>query len=94
MPYIVVAYDISDDRKRLEVCEKLKSMGFTRIQRSLYIARGGSSKAKDVARALQRYIDRSTDSVLVMVIPREVLEKTITIGVNRVEINEQSYGVI
>jgi len=32
--YVVVAYDISDDRSRLWVSEKLKSHGLVRIQRS------------------------------------------------------------
>ncbi|MET1101041.1 MAG: CRISPR-associated endonuclease Cas2 [Pyrodictiaceae archaeon] len=94
MPYVIVAYDISDDRKRATICDKLKSMGFSMAQRSVYIARGGSPLAKDAARALQRIIDGSRDSILIMTIPRDVLEKAIVLGVNRVKLDEHSYTVI
>jgi len=94
MPYVLVAYDISDDRRRTLVCDRLKAMGFTRAQKSVYIARGGSSRAKDVARALHRYVDRSEDSVLVLVLPHEVLDKAMIIGVNRVKMNERSFAII
>ena len=39
MTRVLVAYDISDDRKRLRVAEWLLAKGFSRIQRSLYVAR-------------------------------------------------------
>jgi CRISPR-associated protein Cas2 len=78
--YIIVAYDISDNGKRFEAAERLKGLGFMRIQKSLYIARGGSALAKDAYRALLRIIDRSTDSVFVAVIPGESFEKALTYG--------------
>ncbi len=94
MPFVLVAYDISDDKRRATVCERLKAMGFSMVQKSLYVARGGSSLAKDVYRALQRLVDRSRDSVVVMVVPREVLQKSMVIGVNRLVLNERSYAII
>lgn len=94
MPYVLVAYDISDDRRRFEACEKLKSMGFQRVQRSLYIARGGSSLAKDAARALQRIIDPARDSVVVMVVPGEIVEKAVVLGVGGVKTDERGYAVV
>ncbi|MEM0497843.1 MAG: CRISPR-associated endonuclease Cas2 [Acidilobaceae archaeon] len=81
MPYVVVAYDISDDIIRSRVSEKLKSMGFTRIQRSLYVRRGGAYEAKEAARALARIIDYKTDNVIVMVVPWESLERAFKLGV-------------
>jgi Uncharacterized ACR, COG1343. len=41
--FVVVSYDITDDKRRLEMMNRLKSMGFVRVQRSLYVARGGSA---------------------------------------------------
>jgi len=79
---------------RALICDKLKAMGFSMVQRSVYIARGGSSKAKDVARALQRYVDSSRDSILITIVPHEVLEKAVVIGVNRVKSSEHSYAVV
>jgi CRISPR-associated protein Cas2 len=78
--YVLVAYDISDNRRRFEAAERLKGMGFVRLQKSLYIARGGSALAKDAYRALLRIIDRSTDSVFIVVIPGESFEKALTYG--------------
>uniref|UniRef100_A0A7C4BBQ2 CRISPR-associated endoribonuclease Cas2 n=1 Tax=Ignisphaera aggregans TaxID=334771 RepID=A0A7C4BBQ2_9CREN len=78
--YVIVAYDISDNGRRSEAAERLKGLGFARIQRSLYIARGGAALAKDAYRALLRVIDRSTDSVFVAVIPSESFEKALTCG--------------
>ena len=78
--YVLVAYDISDNWRRLEAAERLKGMGFVRLQRSLYIARGGAALAKDAYRALMRVIDRSTDSMFVAVVPGESFEKALTHG--------------
>jgi CRISPR-associated protein Cas2 len=80
--YVLVAYDISDNQRRLEAAERLKGMGFVRLQRSLYIARGGAALAKDAYRALMRVIDRSTDSVFVAVVPGESFEKALTHGLH------------
>jgi CRISPR-associated protein Cas2 len=76
--YVIVAYDISDDRKRLEASERLKGLGFTRVQKSLYVARGGYTLAKEAFRALLRVVDSSRDSLFVIVVPRESFEKAFT----------------
>lgn len=94
MPYIIVAYDISDNRRRALACEELKALGFSMLQRSVYIARGGSSRAKDSARALQKLIRNDGDAVLVMSVPREVLERAIMIGANRARVGERNYEVL
>jgi len=80
MSYVIVAYDISDNGRRFEAAERLKGLGFVRIQRSLYIARGGTALAKEAFRALLRVIDRSSDSVFVIVVPRESFEKAFVHG--------------
>jgi CRISPR-associated protein Cas2 len=94
MPFVLVAYDISDDGRRASVCDRLKSKGFTMLQKSVYLARGGSALAKDVARALNGLLDPLRDSVAILVIPRDVLERAIILGVNRVRIDERGYTVI
>ncbi|MGC9227671.1 CRISPR-associated endonuclease Cas2 [Caldivirga sp.] len=65
---IIASYDISDDRRRVNAMNTLKALGFTRVQRSLYIAKGGLSLAKDAARALSRVIKASEDSVIIVII--------------------------
>lgn len=82
MVFVVVFYDISDDGRRNIVAEKLRGFGFQRIQRSVYIARGGFGLAKEVFRALLRIVDKSTDSVVVMVVSRDSVEKGFFLGVS------------
>ncbi|MEM0340427.1 MAG: CRISPR-associated endonuclease Cas2 [Acidilobaceae archaeon] len=94
MPYVVVAYDISDDAVRFRASEKLKSMGFTRVQRSLYVRRGGAHEAKEAARALARIIDYKTDNVIVMVVPWESLEKAFRLGVFNYAESISKYAVL
>ncbi len=77
--FVVVSYDITDDKRRLEVMNRLKSMGFVRVQRSMYIARGGGALAKDVARAVVRLMDRE-DSVVILIIDNQTLNNAIRLG--------------
>ena len=79
MPYVLAAYDISDDGKRAAAAARLTSLGFVRIQKSVYIARGGGSLAKDAWRAVAPLLDPG-DRLLVMVVPGESLEKALVKG--------------
>lgn len=80
---ILVAYDISDTAKRDRVAKTLFSMGFERLQRSLYASKGGTAKARDVARALSRLIDPGRDVVDILVIPEHYWDARITVGNGR-----------
>ena len=93
MTYVVVAYDISDNRRRFEAAERLRGLGFIRIQRSLYFARGGGALAKDAYRALLRVIDRSRDSLFVVVLPRESFEKALIYGLQKSIGEEKSEAI-
>lgn len=77
---IIVAYDISKDDRRDAVAKTLFSMGFTRIQRSLYLGRGGLAKARDVARRLEELIDENTDVVDIILVPDHYMAKRIRVG--------------
>ncbi len=77
--YVIVSYDISDDRRRFEIMSRLKAMGYVRVQRSLYMARGGSALAKDTARALTRLMGRE-DSVVILIIDGQTLNNAIKLG--------------
>jgi len=77
--YVIVSYDIGDDRRRFEIMSKLKAMGYVRVQRSLYIAKGGSALAKDTARALMRLIGRE-DSIVILIVDGQTLNNAIKLG--------------
>ena len=78
---LIVIYDISDDRDRETIARKLKNLGLTRIQRSAFIGRGGKGHAKDVWRAVQRYVKEPIDSLIVFIVPDEVIKQAIVLGV-------------
>jgi CRISPR-associated protein Cas2 len=83
--FVIVSYDITDDRRRIEIMNRLKSMGFVRVQRSLYVARGGSALAKDAARAISRLMSRE-DSVVILVVDNQTLSSAIKLGTAQLNI--------
>ncbi|BAF34780.1 CRISPR-associated protein Cas2 [Aeropyrum pernix K1] len=80
MVYVLIAYDISNDSKRLKAAQKLLQMGFARVQKSVYIAKGGRSLAKEAYRALQRLADSGKDKIMVMVIPGDSVRDAYGLG--------------
>ncbi len=78
--HLVVVYDISDDRARLRVADRLKCLGLVRVQRSAFVGRGGSGLARDVARATSRLIDHGRDSVIVFIVPDRSVRHAIVLG--------------
>jgi len=61
--YVLVVYDISDNRVRFALANYLKVKGFTRIQRSAFIGRPPPSILRDVERVLPRYIKSESDVI-------------------------------
>jgi CRISPR-associated protein Cas2 len=80
LPRIVVFYDISNDHRRQKVAKLLEAMGLIRIQRSVFIGRGGIGKAKEVVRAATRLIDKRTDSLAAVVVPDDYASKILVAG--------------
>ena len=60
----LVAYDISDNRRRLRVSTRLSSYG-DRIQYSVFVVDGRPAKLVRLRAALERLIDPASDSVLI-----------------------------
>ena len=83
MTVIVVAYDISRSDRRDRVAKLLFTMGLSRVERSLYVGRGGVAKARDIARAVERLIDPETDVVDILVVPDVYWRSRITVGGGR-----------
>ncbi len=80
MTRVIVAYDISNDEVRRRVAEWLLSHGFARVQRSLYVARGGVALARDVERFVRKLIDPRTDVVHVVVVSDLEWSRRIVVG--------------
>lgn len=94
MSYVVVAYDISDNSRRTIASEKLRGLGFQRIQRSVYIARGGTALAREAYRAVLRVVDRSTDSIVVVVIPKEYADKILLFPSAKASVGDSQSAVL
>lgn len=79
MPYVLVAYDISDDSRRELARRRLVARGYAMLQRSVYIARGGYTEAKEAA-AMLRGLLGPGDRLLVIVVPVESVRRRIVHG--------------
>lgn len=77
---LVVAYDISDNARRLAVAKRLQRLGLTRVQRSFFVGVGGLEKIKEVIRAVRPLISWDTDCVIIMVVHEEAWRKAVTLG--------------
>ncbi len=66
MPRVIVVYDISDNKKRFELANALKSYGLIRVQRSMFIGKVSSQTLKDIIRKAEKIIDKERDVVHVI----------------------------
>lgn len=80
MVVVMVVYDISDDEVRNLVANKLLKMGFTRIQKSVYVRRGTLGTSRYVFRSLSRIIDPLRDRLLVLSISDRDYISSLSIG--------------
>ena len=72
MTRVLVIYDISDDRIRSRVAKILENWGLSRIQKSAFAGKLQRARIKDLARKLERIIDKDTDIIhIVPLQPRE-----------------------
>lgn len=58
----VIAYDISDGRRRARVARRLERAGI-RVQKSVFLVRMSRRELKRLVRELVRMVDKRTDSV-------------------------------
>ena len=78
---VLVAYDISDNFRRQRFAEWLLARGFSRIQRSVYVARGGIALARDVERMARRVVDRERDVIHIILVQDLEWDRRIVVGV-------------
>ena len=82
MVVFIVAYDISDDERRLKMMRSLLALGYSRVQRSVYMYKRGFEAVKraTIERAA-RIIDPTTDSVIIIPLPGNMANSIIKLGV-------------
>lgn len=62
MPYVVVAYDVRDDSRRLRVSRTLKG-ALERVQKSVFEGEVTAERLQIVEARARRHIDERTDSL-------------------------------
>lgn len=60
--FVVISYDIVDDKKRLQVSKLLKNFG-NRVQKSVFECRIDEKQYLDIKGKLEKIIDMENDSV-------------------------------
>jgi len=78
--FILVIYDISDNRVRQDLANYLKTKGFTRIQRSAFIGRPLPSVLRYVSRTLGKFIESSSDVIHLIPLLEYSVKHIITYG--------------
>ncbi|MEB3773906.1 MAG: CRISPR-associated endonuclease Cas2 [Desulfurococcales archaeon] len=78
---IIVAYDISDNERRLRMMRALLTLGYSRVQRSVYIHRRGfEAVRKSTIERASRIIDPVTDSIIILPVPDNVYRGMVKLG--------------
>ena len=83
MPHIIVVYDVSSNKTRLQLAQRLERMGLRRIQRSAFIGRLPQPRVKDLERLIQMTINPETDVAHVFKLDTIDWSKTTVIGTPR-----------
>jgi len=79
MALYVIAYDITEDKRRNRVAELLKNFG-TRTQYSLFEMEIEPKVMKEITLQLEELIDTAVDKVKCYLLCRECVGKTVSMG--------------
>ncbi len=88
--YIVISYDITDDRRRNRVCQELKNYG-ERIQFSVFELLIDTDTLKKLAKRLEGLIDRTEDSVRIYVLCNACCQRIAILGTGKLSEDEDVY---
>jgi len=90
--YIVVCYDIPDDRRRAKVCKTLKNFG-EHVQYSVFECDLKTKDFQRMRKALQRLIRPEEDNLRFFFLCEACVERVKAIGVERVDPRAPFYVV-
>lgn len=80
MPHVIVVYDVSSNKTRLLLAQRLERMGLRRIQRSAFIGRLPAPRVRDLERLIQLTINPQTDVAHIFKLDNIDWKKTTVIG--------------
>lgn len=78
----IIAYDISEDKLRLEVATYLEEQGYVRVQRSLFLGRRETPVWRELHSELARMMERCAelDNLFIMPIDNYSVEGLLQMG--------------
>ncbi len=79
--YIVVAYDITDDKRRNKICDILSGYG-TRVNYSVFECFLDEKNIKSLKSRIMQHLKKDEDSVLYYYLCKDCLEKIERVGNN------------
>lgn len=90
--FIVVSYDIVDDKRRNKIAKELENYG-TRVQYSVFETILGEEKFKELLPNLNSLLDENEDSLRIYYLCESCLKKTKVYGVGEISKDEEIYIV-
>lgn len=81
--FVVVAYDVVDNKRRNRVMKLLKGHG-QHVQKSVFECHLDEPKIRSLAAKLADLIEEKEDTVRVYVVPRRAVRRIIALGVGEV----------
>jgi CRISPR-associated protein Cas2 len=90
--FVVVSYDIVDDRKRNKIAEILKDYG-KRVQYSVFECNLDKKYINKIIEELMPFIDEEVDSLKIYYLCEGCVEKILTYG-KKVVIEDSDYHII
>jgi CRISPR-associated protein Cas2 len=90
--FVIVAYDITQNRRRTRIMKKLKGMGF-HIQKSVFECLLTSGQIEQLRRMLLKEADEKEDTIRLYILPLELKDQVEIIGSGEV-LNDKAMIVI
>jgi CRISPR-associated protein Cas2 len=81
--FVVISYDIEDDKKRYKVSQILENYG-TRVQYSVFECIINEQQLKEIKEKTKNIIDKEKDSIRIYIICENCLKKIDIIGIGEI----------
>ncbi len=77
--FVIVAYDITQNRRRTRIMKRLKGMGF-HIQKSVFECLLTTEQIRELRKMLLKEADEEKDTIRIYILPYELKEEVEIIG--------------
>lgn len=82
--FIIISYDIKDDKRRNKVCNLLKNYG-SRVQYSVFECNIDEKSYKNILKRILLYINNDEDSLRIYFLCKECKNKVVFYGIGKIQ---------